>query len=113
MESLEPTIGAIARTLYARTDPVPATGPELIQAVDQSLLTLQRSRLAEELEYTRAELAEAEAARDEPATRRLQQAVLDLNRKRMELDRRRADTSLLSNRRPPTNRTASPTGGPA
>ena len=113
VESLEPTLAAVARTLYARTDPVPAAGPELTQAIDQSLLTLQRTRLAEEIEFTRAELAEAEAADDADATHRLQQAVLDLNRRRMELDRRRADTSLLANRRSPPTRTATPTGGPA
>jgi DNA primase len=110
VESLEPTLQAIARTLYARTDPVPTPGPELAQAIDQSLLTLQRSRLAEELEFTRAELAEAEATDDTAALRRLQQAVLDLNRKRLALDKRRADTSLLSNRRNPPQ-TPPATGG--
>lgn len=110
VESLEPTLGAVARTLYARTDPVPPAGPELAQALDQSLLTLQRARLAEELEFTRAELAEAEATDDTAALRRLQQAVLDLNRKRLALDKRRADTSLLSNRRNPPQ-TPPATGG--
>ncbi|MFN8621524.1 MAG: hypothetical protein U0869_12340, partial [Chloroflexota bacterium] len=104
IESLEPTMAAVARTLYARTDPVPAPGPEYQQAIDQSLLTLQRKRLEEELEYTRAELAEAEAFDDAAAMKRLQQAVLELNRKRLELDKRRADSSLLANRRtPPPN----------
>jgi hypothetical protein len=110
VESLEPTLQAIARTLYARSDPVPPAGPELAQAIDQSLLTLQRSRLAEELEFTRAELAEAEATEDLASQRRLQQVVLDLNRKRLELDKRRADTSLLSNRRNPPQ-TPPATGG--
>jgi DNA primase len=111
--SLEPTLAAVARTLYARTDPVPAPGPDLVQAVDQSLLSLERARLAEVIEYTRAELAEAEASGDEPARERLQKTVLDLQRRRLELDRRRADTSLLSNRRVPAVRPATLTGGPA
>ncbi len=112
VEALEPTLRGVARTLYARTDPVPAPGQELAQAIDQSLLTLQRARLADELEFTRTELAEAEATEDLDAQRRLQQAVLDLNRRRLELDRRRADTSLLANRRHPS-RTPTATGGPA
>ncbi len=60
---LEPTLAAVARTLLARTDPLPAGPSEAQQAIDQSLLTLERARLSERIEFTRAELAEAEAAR--------------------------------------------------
>ncbi len=99
VESLEPTLAAVARTLFARTDPLPDDEPALQQAVEQSLLTLERNRMAELLEYKRAELAEAEAADDSALAGALRRDVLALQARRLDLDRRRADTSLLNNRR--------------
>jgi hypothetical protein len=96
---LEPTVRAVAQTLMARTDPLPDSDAQTQQAIDQSLLTLERARLAEQIEYTRARLAEAEAAHDDPELERLQREVLDLQRRRFELDRAVADTSLLARRR--------------
>ena len=84
----------------------------LAQALDQSLLTLERSRLHELLEFKQAELSEAESAGDSVARGRLQQDVLTLQRQRLALDRQTRDTTLLSQRRhiPPTD-TSTATGG--
>lgn len=97
--SLEPTLRTVAQTLMARTDPLPHDENDILQAIDQSLLTLERARLADRLEYTRARLAEAEAADDDSQLELLQREVLDLQRRRLELDRAVADTSLLARRR--------------
>ncbi len=102
---LEPTVRAVAQTLMARTDPLPDSDAQAQQAIDQSLLTLERARLSERIEYTRARLAEAEAADDEPELERLQREVLDLHRRRFELDRAVADSSLLARRRIKPNQT--------
>jgi DNA primase len=99
VNSLEPTLAGVARTLLARTDPLPQGPAAVQQAIDQSLLTLERSRLSERIEYTRARLAEAEAARDEAELEHLQQEVLELQTRRLALDRAVADTSLLARRR--------------
>jgi DNA primase len=99
IESLEPTTRTVAQTLIARTAPLPEDEAHIEQAIDQSLLTLERARLAERIEYTRARLAEAEAAHDEAELERLQREVLDLQRRRLELDRAVDDTSLLARRR--------------
>ncbi len=96
---LDATLKAVAQTLMARTDPLPVDDAHIQQAIDQSLLTLERARLSERIEYTRARLADAEAAHDEPELQRLQREVLDLQRRRLELDRAVDDTSLLAKRR--------------
>ncbi len=104
INGLEPTLAGVARTLLARTDPLPSGPDQTQQAMDQSLLTLERARLSEQLEYTRARLAEAAAARDQAELDRLQPEVLELQRRRLVLDRAVADTSLLARRRiHPTN----------
>ena len=107
---LEPTIAAVAQTLMARTSPLPDGEVATQQAIEQSLLTLERARLSERLEFTRARLAEAEAAGHQPSERlALQQEVLALQRHRLELDRAVADTSLLARRRiTPTPATPQP-----
>jgi DNA primase len=99
IEGLEPTTRAVAQTLMAGTSPLPDQDVHIRQAIDQSLLTLERSRLAERIEYTRARLAEAEAADDDAELASLQKEVLDLQRKRFELDRAVDDSSLLAKRR--------------
>jgi DNA primase len=104
LDGLEPTLAAIGRTLLARTDPQPETEEGLRQALDQSLLAIERGRLSESLDFARAQLAEAEAADDGAEVERLQQEVLDLQRRRFDLDREAASTTLLSRRR----RTAQP-----
>jgi DNA primase len=110
-ETLDPTLAAVARTLFARTDPLPEDDQTLGQAVEQSLLSLERNRMSERLEFTRAELAEAEATADDETATRLRREVQELQGHRLELDRRRDETSLLSQRR--TARTPTPAGGAA
>lgn len=108
LASLEPTAEAIARTLYARSDPLPDTQVAIRQALDQNLLTIERARLADLLEYKRAELADAESAGDDTARERLRRDVLELQERRLALDLRQRDGSLLSQRRPaPTHQTVS------
>jgi hypothetical protein len=97
--ALEPTLRVVAQTLMARTSPLPEDELQIQQTIDQSLLTLERARLNEQIEYTRARLAEAEAADEDAELGRLQHEVLDLQRRRLELDRAVADTSLLARRR--------------
>jgi DNA primase len=99
IEGLEPTTRAVAQTLIAQAMPFPEDEAQVEHAIDQSLLTLERARLAEQIEYTRARLAEAEAAHDDDELERLQREVLDLQRRRLELDRAVDDTSLLARRR--------------
>jgi DNA primase len=103
VNGLEPTLAGVARTLLARTDPLPQGPVDVQQAIDQSLLTLERARLAERIEYTRARLAEAEAAHEVAELERLQHEVLELQQRRLALDRAVADTSLLARRRIHTN----------
>jgi len=112
LAGLEPTTETVARTLYSLTDPLPPTEDALHQSLDQSLLTLERARLHELLEFKQAELSEAESAGDSVARGRLQQDVLTLQRQRLALDRQTRDTTLLSQRRhiPPTD-TSTATGG--
>jgi hypothetical protein len=119
VETLDPTLAAVARTLFARTDPLPEDDATLAQAVEQSLLSLERNRMSERLEFTRAELAEAEATADGETAARLLREVQELQAYRLELDHRRDETSLLSQRRTPrtpnteSNRTPTPAGGTA
>jgi DNA primase len=108
VEALEPTLAAVARTLFARTDPLPDDESDLRQAVEQSLLTLERNRISELLEYKRAEMSEAEAAKDTATATRLRTDVLELQARRLELDRRRDATTFLHTRRAST---ATPAGG--
>ena len=114
LAGLEPTTETVARTLYSLTDPLPPTEDALYQSLDQSLLTLERARLRELLEFKQAELAEAESAGDNTSRDRLQQDVLTLQRQRLALDRQSRDTSLLSQRRhiPPTDHSAATGGHP-
>jgi DNA primase len=99
LAGLEPTTETVARTLYSLTDPLPETEDALRQSLDQSLLTLERARLHELLEFKQAELSEAEAAGDTAARDRLQQDVLALQRQRLTLDHQTRDTTVLSQRR--------------
>jgi DNA primase len=99
ISGLDATLSGIAQTLLARTDPLPASDWETQQAIEQSLLTLERARLSEQIEYTRARIAEAEAAHDGEEVEGLQHEVLELQQRRLQLDRAVADTSLLARRR--------------
>jgi len=102
VESLDPTLAAVARTLFARTDPLPDDDMALRQSVEQSLLGLERNRITERLEYVRAELSEAEANSDSTASERLRREVLELQTQRLDLDRRRDQTTVLTPHRSKT-----------
>ena len=99
VDGLDPTLAAVARTLFARNDPLPDEDDSLHQAVEQSLLGLERNRITERLEFVRAELSEAEAADDSDASERLRREVLELQTQRLDLDRRRDQTTVLTQRR--------------
>jgi DNA primase len=106
LASLDPTLEALARTLYARSDPEPATEEALDQAIEQCLMSLERRRLIELFDFKRAELAEAEAAADTATRDRVQQEILALQRERAELDHRLDTETLLAKT---TRRTAAST----
>ena len=105
LEALDPTLAALARTLYARTDPDPDGDAALDQAVEQCLLRLEQRRLADLFDFRRAELAEAEADRDTAAASRLRDAVRELDHARHDLDRRLSEASLLARHRAHPGRT--------
>ena len=109
IESLDPTLAAIARTLFARTDPLPDDDQALNQSVEQSLLSLERNRIGERLEFVRAELSEAEASGNTTESERLRHEALELQTQRLELDRKREDTTVLSQRRNKTTAAAAAT----
>ena len=111
VESLDPTLAAVARTLFASAEPLPEDDVALRQAVEQSLIALDRNRIGERLEFVRAELAEAEASDDDAAAERLRQEALTLQEQRLDLDRRRESTTVLTPRRNPTPATAGSTVG--
>jgi hypothetical protein len=106
LEALDPTLAALARTLYARSDPDPDGDAALDQAVEQCLLRLEQRRLADLFDFRRAELAEAEADRDTAAASRLRDAVRELDRTRSDLDRRLSESSLLARHRAHPGRTS-------
>ncbi len=113
LDGLDPTLGAIARTLYARTDPLPDRQADLELELEQCLLSLERRRLWERIDYTRAALAEAEATGDTNEADRLRRESLALHEARLDLDRRAAKTTLLDTRRTTPYRTPTHAGGPA
>ena len=106
VEGLDPTLAAVARTLFARNDPMPEDDSALRQAVEQSLIGLERNRITERLDYVRAELSEAEANGDHEVGERLRREALELQQQRLDLDRRREETTILTQRR---NRTPAAT----
>jgi DNA primase len=113
--SLDADVGLIARGLLLRGGPV-LSQERASRAIDQCLVNLARRHVDEELEFLRADLAEAEArhdtasreARREPAAlEALHDRIRTLQRERAELDRRAAASTMLTR----TSTTA--VGGPA
>jgi DNA primase len=113
LESLDPTLQAVARTLYARSDPLPPNQAAIDRAVEQCLLRLEKRRLDERFDFERAELAEAEANGDQSARDRIARDIRSLESQRSDLDRRIAGATLLSRTRTASHRTPTPAGGPA
>lgn len=109
--SLEPTIGAIARTLLARPAPLPERQEDLALELDQCLLRLEKRRLDERFDYQRGELAEVEAGGEGAARERIHREIEALSTERRELDQRMASTTLLNRRRPISRQIPSTAGG--
>jgi hypothetical protein len=108
-------MSAIAQTLYASSDPLPERQEDLELELEQCLLSLERRRLWERIDYTRVALTEAEASGEQAEVERLRTESLALQEQRFALDRRTASTTLLNQRRPTTHQTptATPAGEPA
>jgi DNA primase len=114
VESLDPTLAGVVRTMFADLEPLPDDEAALRQAFDQSLLTLTRNRLDEEIGAKEFDIREAEAAGDRSTAESLLRDVSALRNKRMDLDRQRNETTVLSQRRPTqTPAAAGATGGTA
>jgi DNA primase len=112
LDGLDPTLEAIARTLYARTDPLPDTEEGLDGAVGDCMLLLRRRKLDELFEYKRAELVEAEAAGDATTTDRIRHEIASLRQERADLDILKQENSLLHRRsRIEPDRTPTHAGG--
>ncbi|HEX5465273.1 MAG TPA: DNA primase [Candidatus Limnocylindrales bacterium] len=96
LAALDPALAGLARALYARAEPE-SDDPQL--AIRQCLLALRKRRLDETVEFKRAEFAEAEAAADAEARARLGIELRELQAQRIELDRTRQTTTLLTRHR--------------
>jgi DNA primase len=113
-DSLDATLGGVVRTMYADIEPLPDDDDALHQALDQSLLTLRRARIDEEIGAKEFDIREAEAEGDRPTAERLLREVSELKQRRLDLDRRRHETTVLSQKRStPTPAAAGATGGTA
>jgi hypothetical protein len=113
-EGIDPTLAGVVRTMYADAEPLPEEEGSLRQALDQSLLSLRRKSLDEEIGAKEFDIREAEAAGDRSTSDSLLREVGELKQRRLELDRRRDQTTVLSQKR--TNQTpavAGATGGTA
>ena len=114
VDTLDPTLAGVVRTMYADVEPLPDDDMALHQALDQSLLTLRRARIDEEIGAKEFDIREAEAVGDRSTADSLLREVSDLKQRRLELDRRRDQTTVLSQKRPtPTPAVAGATGGTA
>jgi DNA primase len=114
VDSLDPTLAGVVRTMFADLEPLPDDDNSLHQALDQSLLTLRRNRMDEEIGAKEFDIREAESAGDRPTADRLVREVSLLKQRRLDLDRQRNETTVLSQRRSTqTPAAAGATGGTA
>jgi len=114
VDSLDDTLAGVVRTMFADLEPLPDDDMALRQALDQSLLTLRRNRMDEEIGAKEFDIREAEAAGDRQTADALLREVRDLKQRRLDLDRRRNETTVLSQKRStPTPAAAGATGGTA
>jgi hypothetical protein len=111
VESLDPTLAGVVRTMYADPEPLPDDEVALHQALEQSLLTLRRNRLDEEIGAKEFDIREAEAEGDRPAAEQLLQEVMDLKQRRLDLDRQRDTTTVLNQRRQRATAASAASGG--
>jgi DNA primase len=110
-ESLDPTLAGVVRTMYADPEPLPDDEDALHQALEQSLLTLRRNRLDEEIGAKEFDIREAEAEGDRPAAEALLREVMDLKQRRLDLDRQRDTTTVLNQRRQRATAASAASGG--
>ena len=96
VDALDPTLAGVVRTMYADPEPLPDDESSLRQALDQSLLTLRRNQLDDEIESKEFDIREAEAAGDRSGVDRLVREVRDLRQARLDLDRRQQETTVLA-----------------
>ena len=98
LEALDDETRAFALALYAKPGPDPSGLPadRLGYAIDKCLLTLEADRLEQQMEFTRAELAEAERDGDRAAIARLLDQERTYAEARRSLDRRGEQVRLLS-----------------
>ena len=114
VDSLDATLAGVVRTMFADPEPLPDDEMALRQALDQSVLALRRNRLDEEIGAKEFDIREAEAAGDRATAESLLREVSGLKQSRLDLDRRRNETTVLSQKRPiPTPAAAGATGGTA
>jgi DNA primase len=111
VDALDPTLAGVVRTMFADAEPLPDDEQALRQGLEQSLLTLRRNHIDEEISAKEYDIREAEAAGDRPTSEQLLREVMDLKQRRLELDRQRQETTLLSQRRNRTPAVAGATGG--
>jgi len=113
-DSLDATLAGVVRTMFADLEPLPDDEGDLRQALDQSLLTLRRNRIDEEIGAKEFDIREAEAEGDRLTAESLLRDVSQLKQRRLDLDRRRHETTVLSQKRQAqTPATAGATGGTA
>jgi DNA primase len=110
-ESLDPTLTGVVRTMYADPEPLPDDEMALNQALEQSLLTLRRNRLDEEIGAKEFDIREAEAEGDRPAAEALLRQVMDLKQRRLDLDRQRDTTTVLTQKRQRATAASAASGG--
>jgi len=114
VDSLDTTLAGVVRTMFADLEPLPDDDNALHQALDQSLLTLRRNRMDEEIGAKEFDIREAEAAGDRPTADSLLREVSLLKQRRLDLDRQRNETTVLSQKRSTqTPAAAGATGGTA
>lgn len=113
VDGLDATLAGVVRTMFADLEPLPDDEAALRQALDQSVLTLRRNHIDEEIAAKEFDIREAEASGDRSTSERLLREVVDLRQHRLELDRKRQQTTLLSQRRNRTPAVAGATGGTA
>ena len=111
VDSLDPTLAGVVRTMYADPEPIPDDQASLRQGLEQSLLTLERNRLDEEIGAVEFDIREAEAAGDRPTADRLLRDIAALKTRRLDLDRKRTETTVLTQRRQPAPATAGSASG--
>jgi DNA primase len=110
-EALDATLGGVVRTMYADSEPLPDDESGLRQAIRQSLLSLERVRIDDEISAKEFDIREAEASGEREAANRLLAEVSALKSRRLELDRRRDATTLLHDRKTRPTPQPATTGG--